>query len=136
MKGGLIDISHEYRSAVDVLSVLEVVHPDFHLSPDARALVNDILNQTVNAIALRASKLATEHSSSIVAVRNLEAAVKQIFPGSLRALALSAGVKATQKSRSTSPNPLLLAMGLNEVCLRTRKPNEAAPSSSLILSAQ
>ncbi|KAJ3514956.1 hypothetical protein NMY22_g14578 [Coprinellus aureogranulatus] len=116
--------------SVQAMKVLKDIHSDLHLSPNSRVLMNDILNQTVDAIALTASKVATERSSSIVAGRDLEVAVKQIFPGSLQLLAISAGAKATQ-SLSTSPKHLILSMDLKEARIHTEKPNEVAPSGPL-----
>ena len=88
---------HKYTFAVYVYKVLRQVHPDCRISNRAMSIMESMMRDIFERLAHEASRLAKMRKTSIVQSRDIQTAVRLIFPGELAKHAVSEGTKAVAK---------------------------------------
>jgi len=90
---------------VYIYKVLKQVHPDTGISVKAMAIMNSFVNDVFDRIALEAGRLARYNQRNTISSREIQTAVRLIFPGELAKHAVSEGTKAVTKYMSSlDPN--------------------------------
>ena len=80
-----------------IFRVLKQVHPDIGISVKAMMIVHDMCLDVFYRIAREASFLARRGKTSIIRSRDIQTAVRLLFPGELAKHAVSEGTKAVAK---------------------------------------
>ena len=87
----------KYTYAVYIFKVLRQVHPECGISTRAMSIMESMMVDMFDRIAAQAAQLAKMRKTSIVQSRDIQTAVKLIFPGELAKHAVSEGSKAVAK---------------------------------------
>jgi len=82
-------------------NVLKRVHPDIGISAKAISIMNSFVNDIFERIASEAGKLVTQNKKSTLSSREVQTAVRLLFPGELAKRAVSEGTKAVTKYTSS-----------------------------------
>jgi len=83
-----------------IYKVLKQVHPDTGISNKSMTILNSLVNDIFERIATEASKLAAYNKKSTISSREIQTAVRLLFPGELSKHAVSEGTKAVTKYTS------------------------------------
>merc|ERR1712188_23899 len=86
--------------AIYIYKVLKQVHPDVGVSKKSMNIMNSFINDSFERIALEASKLVRFNKRRTLSSREIQTAVKLLFPGELARHAISEGTKAVTKFTS------------------------------------
>ena len=81
--------------------VLKQVHPDTGISSKAMSIMNSLVNDMFERIASESSKLSAHTGRHTISSREIQTAVRLIFPGELSKHAVSEGTKAVTKYTSS-----------------------------------
>ncbi|GLV44743.1 histone H2B [Carabus blaptoides fortunei] len=87
--------------ALHIYKVLKQVHPDTGISSKAMRIMNSFVNDIFERIAAEASRLAYYDKRSTITSREIQTAVRLLFPGELAKHAVSEGTKAVTKYTSS-----------------------------------
>lgn len=115
-----------------IIRVLKRVHADEGMAGDSLATMNNLVNITVEKIMVEVNKLMQMTGKKTISSREIQSAVRLVFPGELAKHAVSEGTKAvvkynaTQTSGATSAHNKLgtsrsFRAGLNFPVTRTEK---------------
>ena len=80
-----------------IFRVLKQVHPESGISSKAMSIMNSMVHDMFERIASEASKCARYNKKAIIQSRDIQTAVRLIFPGELAKHAVSEGTKAVTK---------------------------------------
>ncbi|XP_030853547.1 uncharacterized protein LOC592703 [Strongylocentrotus purpuratus] len=80
-----------------IYKVLKQVHPDTSISSRAMIIMNSFMNDIFEQIAVESSRLAQHNKKSTISSREIQTAVRLIFPRELAKHAVSEGSKAVTK---------------------------------------
>ncbi|KAL4676120.1 hypothetical protein H8959_010265 [Pygathrix nigripes] len=84
-----------------IYNVLKQVHPDTAISFKAMSIMNSFVSDIFERIAGEASRPAHYDKHSTITSREIQTAVRLLFPGELAKQALSEGTKAVTKYTSS-----------------------------------
>ena len=84
------------RFHIYIYRVLKQVHPDEHISSKAMEIMNSMVNDIFHRITVEASKIAAMNGRKTIREREIQTAVRLVFPGELGKHAVSEGIKAIQ----------------------------------------
>jgi histone H2B len=88
-----------------IYKVLQQVHPSMGISNKAMSIVNSFVNDIFDRVASEAGRLARYNKKHTITSREIQTAVRLIFPGELAKHAVSEGTKAVTKySSATNPS--------------------------------
>ena len=87
--------------AIYIYKVLKQVHPDTGVSSKAMSIMNSFVNDIFERIAAESSRLAHYNKRSTITSREIQTAVRLLFPGELAKHAVSEGTKAVSKYTSS-----------------------------------
>jgi histone H2B len=88
--GGLEQIHFEAY----IYRVLKVLHPDVGISKQAMSILNSMIAEQFHALASEAGRLAEHNASKSIGCRELQTAVRLVFPGEMAKHAVSEGTSA------------------------------------------
>uniref|UniRef100_A0A6V3P3M1 Core Histone H2A/H2B/H3 domain-containing protein n=1 Tax=Lotharella globosa TaxID=91324 RepID=A0A6V3P3M1_9EUKA len=77
-----------------IYSVLRQIHPDMRISKKAMKVMNDLVADQFEKIALEAHKMLQIHGKTTLTAREIQASVRLLLPGELAKHAVSRGTKA------------------------------------------
>ena len=77
--------------------VLKQVHPQIGISKKSMDIMNSLVNDTFERIAVEAGKLCRYSKKGTISSREIQTAVKLVFPGELAKHAVAEGTKAHAK---------------------------------------
>jgi len=80
-----------------IFRVLRQVHPKTRISKKSMSIMNSLVNDTFEKVAAEAGKLCRYSKRSTVSSREVQSAVRLVFPGELAKHAVSEGTKAVTK---------------------------------------
>lgn len=80
-----------------IFKVLKQVHPKMRISRKAMEIMNSCVNDAFERVATEAGKLVRMTKSSTMTSREIQSAVRLVFPGELSKHAISEGTKAVNK---------------------------------------
>ncbi|GAA5880649.1 hypothetical protein JCM3774_000564 [Rhodotorula dairenensis] len=83
-----------------IYRVLKQVHPDTGISNKAMSICNSLCNDIFERLAEEAGKLASYNKKATISSREIQTAVRLIFPGEVAKHAISEGTKAVAKFSS------------------------------------
>lgn len=86
-----------------IYKVLKQVHPDNRISKKAMSVMNSLVNDLENRIVEEAAQLAKVNKKQTIGTREIQTAVRLLFPGELAKHAVSEGTKAVTQFRSYAP---------------------------------
>ena len=86
--------------ALYIYRVLKQVHPDMGISASGMKVMNSLVTDVFERIATEASRLARINKRATLTAREVQTAVRLLFPGELAKHAVSEGVKAVAKFSS------------------------------------
>merc|ERR1719498_1252791 len=87
--------SDKYASYI--FKVLKQVHPKMRISKQAMTIMESCVNDTFERIASEASKLSRSSKRDTMSSREIQSAVRLVFPGELAKHAVSEGCKSVMK---------------------------------------
>ncbi|CAE8656264.1 unnamed protein product, partial [Polarella glacialis] len=76
-----------------IMKVLKQVHPKMRISNQAMSVMESCVGDTFERIASEASRLCRTGKSSTMGTREIQSAVRLVFPGELSRHAVSEGCK-------------------------------------------
>ena len=76
---------------------MKQVHPECKMSRNAMSIMNSMMKDLFDRIAAEASKLAMRSKRTTLISRDIQTAVRLIFPGQLAKHGVSEGTKAVAK---------------------------------------
>eukprot|EP01113_Clastostelium_recurvatum_P044600 TRINITY_DN7551_c0_g2_i1.p1 TRINITY_DN7551_c0_g2~~TRINITY_DN7551_c0_g2_i1.p1 ORF type:complete len:214 (+),score=55.02 TRINITY_DN7551_c0_g2_i1:3-644(+) len=88
--------------ATYIFRVLKQVHPEIGISRKAMCVVDSFLHDVFDRLASEAGRLVRYNSRETLSSREVQTAVRLIFPGALARHAVSEGTKAVTKYNSAS----------------------------------
>lgn len=77
--------------------VLKQVHPDTGISSKGMAVMNSMTQEALNRIVAQAAQLADANHKKTISSREIQTAVRLLFPGEMAKHAVSEGTKAVTK---------------------------------------
>merc|ERR1719263_2072336 len=80
-----------------IYKVLKQVHPKMKISKQAMGIMDSCVNDSFEKIALEASRLLRNGKAETMKSRDIQSAVRLVFPGELARHAVSEGCKAVMK---------------------------------------
>ncbi|KAI3851847.1 hypothetical protein MKW98_019846 [Papaver atlanticum] len=80
-----------------IVKVLKQVHPDLGISDEAMGTMNSFINEIFEILARESSKLAGYNMRRTITNREIQTAVRLLFPAELAKNAVSQGTKAVTK---------------------------------------
>jgi len=80
-----------------IFKVLKQVHPKMRISKQAMTIMESCVNDTFERIATEASRLGRLAKRDTMTSREIQSAVRLVFPGELSKHAVSEGCKAVMK---------------------------------------
>ena len=83
-----------------IYKVLKQIQPDTGISKKGMSIMNTLINDIFERIATEAGKLATYNKKATLTYREIQTAVRLLFPGNLSKGAVSEGTKAVTKFSS------------------------------------
>ena len=84
-----------------IYKVLKQVHPDNRISQKAMSVMNSLVNDLEKRIVEEAAHLAKVNKKQTIGTREIQTAVRLVFPGELAKHAVSEGTKAVTKFGSS-----------------------------------
>lgn len=84
-----------------IYKVLKQVHPDNRISQKAMSVMNSLVNDLENRIVEEAAHLAKVNKKQTIGTREIQTAVRLVFPGELAKHAVDQGTKAVTKFTSS-----------------------------------
>lgn len=91
--------TESYRTYI--YKVLKQVHPDNGISKKAMSVMNSLVNDLENRVVEEAAHLAKVNKKQTIGTREIQTAVRLLFPGELAKHAVSEGTKAVTKFTSS-----------------------------------
>eukprot|EP01088_Endostelium_zonatum_P012699 TRINITY_DN2696_c0_g1_i1.p1 TRINITY_DN2696_c0_g1~~TRINITY_DN2696_c0_g1_i1.p1 ORF type:complete len:174 (+),score=51.27 TRINITY_DN2696_c0_g1_i1:35-523(+) len=92
----------KYQSySTSIYKVLKQVHPGMGISNKAMTIMNSFVNDVFERIASEAGRLARYNKRNTISSREIQTAVRLLFPGELAKHAVSEGTKAVTKYNSS-----------------------------------
>ncbi|BGO94837.1 histone H2B [Rhodotorula toruloides] len=85
-----------------IYKVLRLLHPGLGISNKAMLVLNSFVNDIFERVATEASKLARYNKKATISSREIQTAVRFIFPGELATHAVSEGTRAVMRFSSNS----------------------------------
>ncbi|RZC82384.1 hypothetical protein C5167_045173 [Papaver somniferum] len=103
IKDGSSTVDKKKKKSVEtyemyILKVLKQVHPDLGISSEAMGIMNSFTDDIFEILARESSKLAGYNMRRTLTNREIQTAVRLLFPGELAKNAVSQGTKAVTKS--------------------------------------
>merc|ERR1719409_1732291 len=86
-----------------IFKVLKQVHPKMRISKKAMEIMNSCVKDAFERVANEASKLVRLTNTSTMTSREIQSAVRLVFPGELSKHAISEGTKAVTKYSHPAP---------------------------------
>jgi histone H2B len=86
--------------AIYIYRVLKQVHPDLSISSRGMQVMNSLVMDIFQRLAAEAARLARYNRRATLTSREVQTAVRLLFPGELAKHAVSEGVKAVSKFSS------------------------------------
>lgn len=86
--------------SVYIYRVLKQVHPETGISKRSMSIMNSLINDIFEKIALEAAKLVRYNKKQTLSSREIQTAVRLLLPGELAKHAVSEGTKAVTKYTS------------------------------------
>mmetsp|Transcript_16662 Transcript_16662/g.47516 ORF Transcript_16662/g.47516 Transcript_16662/m.47516 type:complete len:120 (-) Transcript_16662:114-473(-) len=86
-----------------IFKVLKQVHPKLRISKQAMSVMESCVTDTFERLATEASKLSRLSKKETMSSREVQSAVRLVFPGELSKHAVSEGCKAVMKYNSSGP---------------------------------
>ena len=83
--------------SIYIHKVMKQVHPECRISRNAMSIMNSMMKDLFERISAEASKLAMRSKRPTLISRDIQTAVRLIFPGELAKHAVSEGTKAVAK---------------------------------------
>ena len=83
-----------------IYRVLKQTHPDTGISKKGMAVMNSLVKDIFGRLAMEGSHLSRYDGRATLTQKDIQTAVKLIFPGELRKHAISEGTSATTKFKS------------------------------------
>ncbi|KWU46294.1 histone-fold-containing protein [Rhodotorula sp. JG-1b] len=80
-----------------IYRVLKQVHPDTGISNRGMSILNSLCKDIEERLSVEAGKLASYNKKATISSREIQTAVRLIFPGELAKHAVSEGTKAVAK---------------------------------------
>lgn len=80
-----------------LFKILKQVHPDTGISSKSMSILNSLVNDMFEKIASESSRLSAHSGRQTLSSREIQTAVRLIFPGELAKHAVSEGTKAVTK---------------------------------------
>ena len=87
--------------SVYIYRVLKQVHPETGISKRSMSIMNSLIYDIFEKIALEAAKLVRYNKKQTLSSREIQTAVRLLLPGELAKHAVSEGTKAVTKYTST-----------------------------------
>ncbi|CAI9268541.1 unnamed protein product [Lactuca saligna] len=84
-----------------IFKLLKQVHPDIGISSKAMGIMNSFINDIFEKLASESSKLARYNKKPTITSREIQTAVRLVFPGELAKHVVSEGTKAVTKFTSS-----------------------------------
>lgn len=84
-----------------LFKILKQVHPDTGISSKSMSILNSLVNDIFERLANESSKLSSQSGRRTISSREIQTAVRLIFPGELAKHAVSEGTKAVTKYTSS-----------------------------------
>jgi len=84
-----------------IIRVLKDVHPDSGLAGDSLATLNNLVNITIDKVMVEVNKLMQMTGKKTISSREIQSAVRLVFPGELAKHAVSQGTKAVVRYNAT-----------------------------------
>lgn len=84
-----------------IYKVLKQVHPDTAVSTKAMAIMNGVVNDMLERLVTESSRLTKQNKAQTVGAREIQTAVRLVFPGELHKHGVSEGTKAVTKYNAT-----------------------------------
>ena len=81
--------------------VLKQVHPDAGMAGDSASTMNNLVNITIEKIMVEVNKLMQMTGKKTISSREIQSAVRLVYPGELAKHAVAAGTKAVAKYNAT-----------------------------------
>lgn len=78
-------------------TVLKEVHPQLNISTNAMSIMNSLMHDMFNRLAVEASRLCVINKSRTLTSRDIQTAVRLLLPGELATHAVSDGTKAVTR---------------------------------------
>ncbi|XP_019190854.1 PREDICTED: histone H2B type 1-P-like [Ipomoea nil] len=88
-----------------VFKVMKQVHPDLAISSKAMTVINNLMGDMFERIAVEAATLSKYISRATLSSREIQDAVKLVLPGDLGKHAIAEGTKAVTTYLGTKSNP-------------------------------
>jgi len=85
-----------------LFKVLKQVHPDTGISRKAMMIMDSMIHDIFDQVATEAGKLARVNKRHTITAREIQTAVRLIFPGELARHATAEGTKALTKYNSSA----------------------------------
>merc|ERR1712008_667476 len=85
-----------------IFKVLRQVHPTLRISKQAMEIMESCVNDTFERLAGEAGRLCRMSKKDTMTAREIQSAVRLVFPGELSKHAVSEGCKAVMKSNATA----------------------------------
>ncbi|OEL30496.1 Histone H2B.3 [Dichanthelium oligosanthes] len=83
-----------------IFKVLKQMHPDIGISSKAMSVMNSLINDVFEKLALEAGKLASYNKKHTITSREIQTSVRMVLSGELAKHAISEGTKAVTKFTS------------------------------------
>lgn len=88
---------------VSIYRVLKQVHPQLGVSRNGMGVLTSLVNDVVERLSVEAGRLSQMNSRKTLGAREVQSAVRLVFPGELSKHAVSEGIKAVTKFNQTVP---------------------------------
>ena len=88
--------------ATYIYKVLKQVHPKIGISTKSMLIMNSLINDIFEKLAIEASRLVNFNKKSTITSREIQTAVRLLLPGELAKHAVSEGTKAVTKYTQSS----------------------------------
>jgi len=87
--------------SIHIHKVLKQIHPDIGISSKAMSIMNSFMNDIFERLAAESSRLSTINRKQTITSREIQTAVRLVFPGELAKHGVSEGTKAVAKYNSS-----------------------------------
>ncbi|KAF8822504.1 histone H2Bb [Cardiosporidium cionae] len=80
-----------------IFKVLKQVHPEIGISKKSMIIMNSLVSDTFEKVAMEAGKLCKYNKKDTLSSREIQTAIRLVLPGELSKHAVSEGTKAVTK---------------------------------------
>ena len=85
-----------------IYKILKQIHPECEVSSKAMSIMNSFINNIFERLMDEAAQLTAQNGGATISSREIQTAVRMLFPEDLAKHAISIGTKAVTKSSNTS----------------------------------